>query len=223
LAALEVAGLNASYGRARILVDVAFELAHGEVAVLLGRNGAGKSTTLKAVMGLLRADSGEVRLGGRRIDGLEPFEIARLGVGYVPEDRRIFADLTVQENIEVGRRPGEWSIEKVFGLFPVLKSLRDRPAARTSGGEQQMLAIARALVGNPSVLLLDEPAEGLAPRVVAEMAQAILELKRAGLAVLLCEQNLPFAERVGDRAFLLEQGRVRRHGAVRDMRENLFS
>jgi branched-chain amino acid transport system ATP-binding protein len=227
LATLDLKRLSAGYGRARILFDIDLELRAGEVAVLLGRNGAGKTTTLKAIMGLVRPDSGEVRFAGRRIDGLQPFEIARLGLGYVPEDRRIFTDLTVAENLEVGRQPprpgvAAWTVERLFGLFPALAGMRERLAARMSGGEQQMLTIARTLMGNPQALLLDEPSEGLAPRIVEEIEKAILEMKAGGLSVLLCEQNLAFAGRVGDRAYLLEQGGVRRAGTMAEMKDNLL-
>jgi branched-chain amino acid transport system ATP-binding protein len=213
LATLEVRGLNAGYGRAQVLFDVAFEARAGEVTVLAGRNGAGKSTTLKAVMGLLRAASGEIRLDGRRLERLEPFEIARLGLGYVPEDRRIFTDLTVAENLEVGRRaprPGlpAWTIERVLELFPTLGGMLDRRGSRMSGGEQKMLAIARTLMGNPAAILLDEPSEGLAPVVVQQMAQAVRSLKGAGLSVLLCEQNARFAAGIADRAYRIEKGQV---------------
>jgi len=223
---LEVKRLNASYGRARILFGIDLELRGGEVAVLLGPNGAGKTTTLKSVMGLLRPDSGEVRFEGLRIDALEPFEIARRGLGYVPEDRRIFTSLTVAENLEVGRKAPPrgapaWSAEKLYALFPVLATMRGRLAAHMSGGEQQMLAIARTLMGNPKALLLDEPAEGLAPKIVEDIAKAILALKQEGLAVLLCEQNVAFARLLGDRAYLLEQGQVRRTGALAEFEDNL--
>ncbi|HEX5477702.1 MAG TPA: ABC transporter ATP-binding protein [Burkholderiales bacterium] len=222
---LELKGLQAGYGRARVLFGVHLEVNAGEVAVLLGRNGAGKSTTLKAAMGLLAGARGERRFEGRRIDGLEPFEIARLGLGYVPEDRRIFTDLTVGENLEAGRRPAPagrapWTTERIFKLFPALSGMERRSAAHLSGGEQQMLTLARTLMGNPKALLLDEPSEGLAPRVVDQMVKAILELKRTGLAVLLCEQNTRFARRVGDRAYWLEQGRVRRSGDLPGMQDN---
>jgi branched-chain amino acid transport system ATP-binding protein len=198
---------------------VGLRLEAGEVAVLLGRNGAGKSSTLKAIIGLLRPLSGEVRLACRRIDGLPPYEIARLGLGYVPEDRRIFTGLTVAENLEVGRQPPRsgtphWTAEKLYGLFPNLAGMQHRVASGMSGGEQQMLSIARTLVGNPRVILLDEPSEGLAPLIVEQMAGAILELRRAGVTVLLCEQNLAFARRVADRAFILEKGEVRYSGAM---------
>jgi branched-chain amino acid transport system ATP-binding protein len=223
---LEVKRLNASYGRARVLFGIDLELRGGEVAVLLGPNGAGKTTILKSVMGLLRPDSGEVRFEGFRIDALEPFEIARLGLGYVPEDRRIFSALTVAENLEVGRKAPPrgapaWSAEKLYALFPVLATMRGRLAAHMSGGEQQMLAIARTLMGNPKALLLDEPAEGLAPKIVEAIAKAILALKQEGLAVLLCEQNVAFARLLGDRAYLLEQGQLRRTGALAEFEDNL--
>jgi branched-chain amino acid transport system ATP-binding protein len=225
LAALEVRDVCAGYGRARVLFDVSFELDVGEVLVLLGRNGAGKSTTLKAVMGIVPVDSGELRLQGRPLAGREPFEIARLGIGYVPEDRRIFAGLSVAENLAAGRKEAagsapRWDLARVFSLFPALERRKDHPGGLLSGGEQQMLSVGRTLMGNPSVLLLDEPSEGLAPLVVQAMADAVLELKRAGLAVLLSEQDFRFAERVGDRACLLAQGRIRASGSVREMREN---
>lgn len=210
---LELRRLNAGYGRAQVLFDLELELHAGEVAVLAGRNGAGKSTTLKAIMGLLAPGSGEVLFQGRRIDGLEPFEVARLGLGYVPEDRRIFTDLTVAENLEVGRRPSRpglppWTMERVFALFPNLAGMRERPGSRMSGGEQKMLAIARTLMGNPAAILLDEPSEGLAPVIVRQMAEAVRNLKGAGLGVLLCEQNPRFAGDVADRVYRIEKGRV---------------
>ena len=205
---LEIQALSAGYGPARVVHDVSFEARAGEVVALLGRNGAGKSTTLKAVMGLVER-TGEVRFDGRRVDGLEPYEIARLGVGYVPEDRRIFTELTVAENLEVGRRAsGSWNDEALFGLFPVLGAMRERRGDRMSGGEQQMLAIARTLAGNPKAILLDEPSEGLAPLVVNTVVKAIQEMKRAGVTVVLAEQSLRFAERVADRVYRLEKGRL---------------
>ena len=210
---LEVRHLRAGYDRAQVLFDLELELRTGEVVVLAGRNGAGKSTTLKAIMGLVAPTSGEVRFQGRRIDRLEPFEIARLGLGYVPEERRIFADLSVAENLEVGRRsprPGvpAWTMERVFALFPNLAGMRERPGSRMSGGEQKMLAIARTLMGNPTAILLDEPSEGLAPVVVRQMAVALRSLKASGLSVLLCEQNPRFAGELADRAYRIEKGKV---------------
>jgi len=213
LALLEVRGLTAGYGRARVLFDVALELGAGEVVMLAGRNGAGKSTTLKAIMGLIER-AGEIRFNGQRVERLEPFEIARLGLGYVPEDRRIFTELTVAENLEVGRRAQRpslpaWDEARLFALFPNLAAMRDRPGNRISGGEQKMLAIARTLMGNPLAVLLDEPSEGLAPIVVKQMAAAIGEMKRAGLSVLLCEENAQFAQSLVDRSYRIEKGQVR--------------
>ena len=210
---LEVRKLSAGYGRARVLFDVDLDVAAGEVVALLGRNGAGKSTTLKAIMGLLPS-SGEIRFQGTALNGREPYEIARLGLGYVPEDRRIFTDLTVAENLEVGRQPPRpeapvWDDEKLFRLFPALAPMRERRGSRMSGGEQQMLCIARTLAGNPRAILLDEPSEGLAPVVVEQVARAIGGLKQAGVAVLLAEQSRHFTERVADRTYLLETGIIR--------------
>jgi len=211
LAKLEVRGLSAGYGGARVLFDVGFHAGDGEVVALLGRNGAGKSTTLKAIMGLVRPLSGQVVFDGKDLKDLEPYEIARLGLGYVPEDRRIFTDLTVAENLEVGRQPPRgatppWTHERLFALFPALGALRERPGGRMSGGEQQMLCIARTLAGNPSAILLDEPSEGLAPLVVEQVGKVILEVKRAGVTVVLAEQSRQFARRVADRSYLLEKG-----------------
>jgi branched-chain amino acid transport system ATP-binding protein len=209
LATIEVSGLNAGYGRAQVLFDVALAAGAGEVVALLGRNGAGKSTTLKAIMGLLRPWSGRITFQGKPIVFLEPYEIARLGLGYVPEDRRIFTDLTVAENLAVGRRPGYWTDERLFALFPVLGTMQSRRGDRMSGGEQQMLCIARTLAGNPSAILLDEPSEGLAPVIVDQVAAAIMEMKRAGVTVLLAEQSERFAARVADRSYTLEKGVIR--------------
>jgi len=216
---LEVERLHAHYGRAHILDDVTLAVGRGEVVALMGRNGAGKSTTLKCVMGLLRPTNGRIAFEGHEITGLAPHAICRLGLGYVPEDRRVFPDLTVRENLEVGRRPPReaapsWTPERLFALFPNLAELQDRPAGRTSGGEQQMLTIARTLMGNPRAILLDEPSEGLAPVVVEQMARTVRELKREGLGVLLSEQNLPFARAVADRAVIIEQGQIRYRGTM---------
>ena len=217
-AMLEVEGLRAGYGPAEILFGVSLRLARGEVAALMGRNGAGKSTTLKAIMGLVPPRAGLVRFAGRDIAGLAAFRIARLGLGYVPEDRRIFTDLTVAENLEVGRRPAEgrepWTPERLFEVFPNLASMRHRRAAAMSGGEQQMLAIARTLMGNPAAVLLDEPSEGLAPVILELMADAVLRMKRAGIAVLLSEQNFDFAAAVADRAYVIERGEIRYDGSM---------
>ncbi|HZM36127.1 MAG TPA: ABC transporter ATP-binding protein [Burkholderiales bacterium] len=210
---LELARVSAGYGQAQALFEVSLALQRGEVGVLAGRNGAGKSTMLKAIMGLVRPFAGEVRFDGRRIEALEPFEIARLGLGYVPEERRIFAGLTVDENLAVGRRPPRsglppWTAERLFELFPNLAGMRSRPGSRMSGGEQKMLAIARTLMGNPTAILLDEPSEGIAPVIVRQMADAVRRLKSAGMSVLLCEQNRRFADQVADRAWRIEKGRV---------------
>jgi len=219
MALLDVEGLHAHYGQAHVLQGVDLRIEAGSVLALMGRTGAGKSTTLKAIMGLVPPSGGAVRFSGGALHGLGPHEIARRGLGYVPEDRRIFTELTVMENLEVGRRaarPGipAWTPERLFELFPNLASMRDRPGGRMSGGEQQMLTIARTLMGNPSLVLLDEPSEGLAPVIVEQMARAILSLKREGLTVLLCEQNLHFATLVSDRAAIIEKGAVRYEGSM---------
>ena len=215
---LEVEGLRAGYGPAEILFGISLKLARGEVAALMGRNGAGKSTTLKAIMGLLPPRAGQVRFAGQEIAGLPAFRIARLGLGYVPEDRRIFTDLTVAENLEVGRRAARghaaWTPERLFEIFPNLAAMRGRRAAAMSGGEQQMLAIARTLMGNPEAVLLDEPSEGLAPVILELMADAVLSMKREGFAVLLSEQNFDFAAAVADRAYVIERGEIRYDGSM---------
>lgn len=221
-AVLEVEGLEAFYGRAQILFGLSLRVARGEVVALVGRNGAGKSTTLKAVMGLLPGSRGRLRFGGEEILGAPPYRIARLGLGYVPEERRIFTDLTVRENLEVGRQPPReglpaWTPERLFELFPNLAEMRDRPGGRMSGGEQQMLTIARTLMGNPAAVLLDEPSEGLAPVIVEQMGRTVAELKREGLTVLLSEQNLHFAGALADRAYVIESGHLRFEGPMRDL------
>ncbi len=222
---LEVLGLHAFYGQAHILFEVALQVRPGEVVVLLGRNGAGKSTTLKSIAGLVRPQAGSVRFMGRAIERLQPFQIARLGLGYVPEERRIFTDLTVLENLEVGRQPPRpglvpWDFRRVGELFPNLAEMPERAGGRMSGGEQQMLTIARTLMGNPSCILLDEPSEGVAPVIVDQMAAAVKALKRQGVAVLLSEQNLHFALEVGDRAYIIEKGRIRFEGTVDELKAN---
>ena len=219
---LAVRGLHAYYGRAHILHGVSLEARAGEVVALLGRNGAGKSTTLKTIMGLVPAASGEVSFYDTRIERLAPHRIARLGLGYVPEERRIFTDLSVMENLTVGRQaPREgtpsWSEDKLFALFPNLARMRERPGGRMSGGEQQMLTIARTLMGNPRCVLLDEPSEGLAPIIVEQMASSIRTLKGEGLSVVLCEQNLHFALGVADRAYIIEKGQIRFGGSMAEL------
>lgn len=219
---LEVTGLTAFYGWARILFDLSLSVGRGEVVVLLGRNGAGKSTTLKSIVGLVRPSAGSVAFQGTGIAGMPPHRIVRMGLGYVPEERRIFTDLTVAENLEVGRqRPRadtpEWPVEKLFALFPNLAEMQGRPAGQISGGEQQMLTVARTLMGNPSLILLDEPSEGLAPVIVDQMAATIRALKNRGLSILLSEQNLRFARMVSDRAYIIEKGRIRWQGSMDDL------
>lgn len=226
---LQVQGLNAWYGAAQILFDVSLQVGRGEVVALMGRNGAGKSTTLKALMGMV-ARRGSVQFLGQDIARREPHEIARLGLGYVPEERRIFTDLSVMDNLEVGRqRPRrwpdgtaapEWTPEKLFALFPNLGEMPQRPGGRMSGGEQQMLTVARTLMGQPLLVLLDEPSEGVAPLIVQQMARTIRALKAQGVSVLLSEQNLPFAEAVADRAYLIEQGEVVHEGSMADVVAN---
>ncbi|KAA0591700.1 branched-chain amino acid transport system ATP-binding protein [Azospirillum lipoferum] len=221
-ALLTVDGLQAWYGRAHILDGIALTVGHGEVVALMGRNGAGKTTTLKAIMGLVERRATTLRFDRRELSALPAHRIARLGVGYVPEDRRIFADLTVEENLEVGRqppRPGapSWTPEKLFALFPNLAEMRGRRGTRMSGGEQQMLTLARTLMGNPSLLLLDEPSEGLAPLIVRQMADAVRRLKAEGLSVLLSEQSLSFASAVADRACVIETGRLRWTGTMTEL------
>jgi branched-chain amino acid transport system ATP-binding protein len=219
---LSVEGLNSFYGPAHILFDVALDVAPGEVVALLGRNGAGKSTTFRSIAGLVPARRGQVRFADRDISRLAPYQIARLGLGYVPEDRRIFTELTVEENLEVGRqkpRPGAptWDPERLYALFPNLAEMRRRAGGRMSGGEQQMLTIARTLMGNPSMVLLDEPSEGLAPKIVEQMAAAIIAMKREGLAMVISEQNLHFARLISDRAYIIEKGRVRFSGTIAEI------
>jgi branched-chain amino acid transport system ATP-binding protein len=222
---LVVEGLQSYYGRAHILQGVSLRVARAEIVVLIGRNGAGKSTTMKSLIGLVRPAGGRVAFQGTDIAGAPTHRIARLGLGYVPEERRIFTDLTVMENLEVGRQPARagrpaWTPDRLFALFPNLGRMRDRPGGRMSGGEQQMLTIARTLMGNPDLVLLDEPSEGLAPLIVEQMAHAILALKQEGVAVLLAEQNLHFAARVADGAVVLESGRVVWSGSMAALEAN---
>jgi branched-chain amino acid transport system ATP-binding protein len=216
---LEVDRLDAWYGQAQILYGVSLAVGAGECVALVGRNGAGKSTTMKAIMGLMARRRGRIAFRGRDISALPPFRIGRLGLGWVPEDRRIFTDLTVRENLAVARQPARegaptWDEKQLFALFPNLETMPDRPGGRMSGGEQQMLTVARTLMGNPYLVLLDEPSEGVAPLIVEEMARMIVALKAAGVAILLSEQNLHFARLVADRAVVLEKGEVKFDGAM---------
>jgi branched-chain amino acid transport system ATP-binding protein len=224
---LEAKGLNAWYGAAHILFDVDLQVNRGEVVALMGRNGAGKSTTLKTLMGLLAKRKGTIHFLGNDVSKADPHDVARAGLGYVPEDRRVFADLTVMENLEVGKQPPRtwadgsaapvWTPEKLFKLFPNLGEMPDRPGGRMSGGEQQMLTVARTLMGNPYLVLLDEPSEGVAPVIVEQMAQMILELKAQGVSILLSEQNMHFAELVSDRAYVLEKGQIRHQASMAEL------
>ena len=230
-AMLAVESLSVWYGAARILYDLSFEVGRGEIVALMGRNGAGKSTTLKSIMGLTAKRQGTVRFEDRDISGLKPFEVARRGLGYTPEDRRIFADLTVMENLDIGRQPARrfadgapapsWTPEKLFDMFPNLAEMPDRLGDRMSGGEQQMLTVARTLMGNPLLMLLDEPSEGVAPLIVERMATTIVELKKEGLSILLSEQNIHFARLVSDRIYLLEKGQIRWQGSMAQLDTNL--
>ena len=227
---LQARGLDAWYGAAQILYGVDLEVRRGEVVALMGRNGAGKSTTLKALIGMLPKRRGNIRFLGKDISHTEPYHAARLGLGFVPEDRRIFTDLTVMENLEVGRQAQRrwpdgsaapvWTPERLFKLFPNLGEMPQRPGGRMSGGEQQMLTVARSLMGNPYLVLLDEPSEGVAPLIVEQMAQMIQDLKAQGVSILLSEQNMHFAELVSDRAYVLEKGQIRYQSSMTELAAN---
>ena len=227
---LSAKALCAWYGAAQILYDVDLEVHRGEVVAFMGRNGAGKSTTLKALIGMLPKRRGAVRFLGHDISKRDSHVAARLGLGFVPEDRRVFTDLTVMENLEVGKQPARqwtdgtaapvWTPEKLFRLFPNLGEMPNRPGGRMSGGEQQMLTVARTLMGNPYLVLLDEPSEGVAPVIVEQMAHMILELKAQGVSILLSEQNMHFAELVSDRAYVLEKGQIRYQASMAELAAN---
>ncbi len=216
--------VHTAYGLSRVLFGISLEIAAGECVSLLGRNGVGKTTTIRSVMGLTPPSSGRVMWQGRDITGWAPHQVARAGIGFVPEDRRIFAELSVWENLEVGvraaRRPGRWTIAAVGELFPVLRERRDQQGGFLSGGEQQMLTIARTLTGNPELLLLDEPSEGLAPLVVDTLRDKIGELKAQGLTILLAEQRVDFALALADRVYVLEKGMIRYSGAATELRQD---
>ena len=219
---IEVNGINSFYGKAQILNDLSFSIGKGEVVSLLGRNGAGKTTTLKSIMQLVRPKTGSITFQGTDIVGFAPHKVAKMGLGYVPEDRRIFSDLTILENLEVGKQPPragvpEWTLETLFTLFPNLEERKGNRGKALSGGEQQMLTIARTLMGNPVCLLLDEPSEGIAPVIVEQMAATILEIKKQGITVVLSEQNLHFARLVADRAIIIESGRKRFDGTFGEL------
>jgi len=220
MALLELSHLDTYYDDSHILFDLSLTIEAGEVVCLLGRNGAGKTTTVRSIVGLTPPRAGRILLRGRDVAGLPPFRIARLGIGFVPEDRRVFPNLTVHENLEVARRTwgndgaGAWTEERVFDLFPILRERRRQPGGTLSGGEQQMLTIARTLMGNPEILLLDEPSEGLAPLVVETLREQLGRLKASGLTMVLAEQNVRFVSDLGDRVYILEKGMVRYQGAM---------
>ena len=219
---LQVSGLESWYGKAQILSGVSLHAEIGEAVVVLGRNGAGKSTLFRSLLRLMPKVESRVSFNGRDISALPTYEIVRLGLGYVPEDRRIFTELTVEENLAAGLQPPRagvplWTPDALYALFPNLAHARKRLAGRLSGGEQQMLTIARTLMGNPSLVLLDEPSEGLAPKIVEDMAAAILAMKRQGLGILLAEQNLHFARAIADRAYIIEKGAIRFEGTLAEL------
>jgi branched-chain amino acid transport system ATP-binding protein len=222
---LEVKNLHTYYGTSHILFDVSLEVHEGESVCLLGRNGAGKTTTLKTIMGLAQGRGGTIRFDGETLLGRQPYQIAQLGVGFVPDDRLIFPDLTVRENLEIAIKRGRgdaprWTVDRVYELFPVLTLLDRRLGGYLSGGEQQMLTIGRTLMGNPSLLLLDEPVEGVAPVVVQELTRQIKNLKGMGLTILFAEQNMHFAAEVSDRAYVIEKGHIRFHGSMQELAAN---
>ena len=223
---LELSGVHTHYATSHILFDVSLEVNQGESVCLLGRNGAGKTTTLKSIMSLAQASAGSIRFNGSELVGRAPYEIARLGVGYVPDERLIFPDLTVRENLEIAVKkgaagaPADWTVERIYELFPVLAPLDARLGGYLSGGEQQMLTIGRTLMGNPSLLLLDEPVEGVAPVVVQELTRQIKHLKTMGLTILFAEQNMHFATQISDRAYVIEKGHIRYHGTMAELVAN---
>lgn len=215
---LAVDGLVAGYGASAVVHGVSLTVRAGEVVALLGRNGAGKTTTLRAVLGLVRVHRGRVQFRGADLVGRPPYEVARLGIAYVPDDRRIFPDLTVEENLLLAhhatRREGPWDLERVYGLFPALRELRGLRGTQLSGGQQKMLALGRALMTNPDLMLLDEPVEGLAPLVVRQLEDTLREIRRAGVTILLADQNLRFCRRIADRGYVLDRGTVRLEGTL---------
>ncbi len=222
---LEIQRINTYYGLSHILFDVSLEVDEGEVVVLLGRNGAGKTTTMRSVMGLTAPKEGKVVFRGQEVTGMAPFRVARLGIGFVPEDRRIFPDLSVQANLEVGRkkareRPNKWTLERVYQLFPRLKELSKRRGGTLSGGEQQMLTIGRTLMGDPDLLLLDEPSEGLAPIIVKDVGRFIDSVKQEGMTVLLSEQNVKFSLKHSDRAYIVDSGHIKYTGTIKELEKD---
>jgi len=219
-ALLDVREIHTAYGLSRVLFGVSVDVRAGECVCLLGRNGVGKSTTMRSIIGLTPPQAGRVTWKGTDITGWEPYRVSRSGIGFVPEDRRIFADLTVWENLDVARKPGSWTLDRVFDLFPKLRELSSRNGGYLSGGEQQMLTIARTLMGNPELLLLDEPSEGLAPIVVDHLREQIGRLKREGLTILLAEQNVEFSLALAERVYVLEKGSIRFSGPAERLRDD---
>ena len=218
---LDVNGIHTYYGLSHILFDVSLKVSEGEVVGLLGRNGAGKSTTIRSIMGLTPPKEGNIMFKGENITGEKPYLLFRKGIGYVPDDRRVFADLTVDDNLEiVHSRGNEWNKERVYELFPALKEIRTRRAGNLSGGEQQMLTIARALMGSPELLLLDEPTEGLAPLIVRDLEEQILKLRDAGISIFLSEQNVKSALKLINRVYIIDNGRIRFEGTVAELEAN---
>jgi len=221
---LAVRDMVTGYGLGAVIHGVSLDVEAGEVVCLLGRNGAGKSTTLRSIMGLTPPRSGKIEYMGQEITRRQPFEVARLGIGYIPDDRRIFAELTVEENLmiarRVTRRDGRWTMERVYRLFPLLTELRLRPGTGLSGGEQKMLAIGRALMGNPGLLILDEPSEGLSPLMVKTLIGAISQIQKEGVTLLIADQNVKFARRVGGRGYIMEEGHMRYSGSLDELWAN---
>jgi branched-chain amino acid transport system ATP-binding protein len=222
---LEIQEIDTYYGQSHVLQAISLSIDQGEVVSLLGRNGVGKTTTLRSIMGLTPPRRGSIKFQGGEIAGKSPFEIARLGIGYAPDDRRIFPDLTTFENLEIARRMsrkkgGYWNIDTVYDLFPVLRDLRSSKGTHLSGGEQKMLAIGRALMKNPAIILLDEPAEGLAPLIVKNLIEVIKRIREEGVTILLADQNLKFCKGVADRGYILEKGVIQYDGTMKEIWEN---
>jgi branched-chain amino acid transport system ATP-binding protein len=221
---LAVRDLVTGYGLGAVIHGVSIDVDAEEVVCLLGRNGAGKSTTLRSVMGLTPPRSGRIEFMGREITRRQPFEVARLGIGYIPDDRRIFADLTVEENLriarEVTKREGRWTLDRVYQLFPALKALRTKGGTGLSGGEQKMLAIGRALMSNPTLLILDEPSEGLSPLMVTTLVDAIRQIRKEGVTLLIADQNVKFARRIADRGYIMEKGLIQFSGRLEELWAN---
>jgi branched-chain amino acid transport system ATP-binding protein len=221
---LQVEGIHTFYGLSHILFGVSLKVDPGEIVCLLGRNGAGKTTTMKSIIGITPPRQGSIKYKGEEIVGTEPYLLTRKGIGYIPDDRRIFADLTVGENLEIGERKNKqgegWTRERIYEMFPALKNIESRKGGFLSGGEQKMLAIARALMGNPEFILLDEPFEGLAPLLVHALEGQIRKLREAGLTVLIAEQNVRSTLRLSDRGYIIDNGQIRFHGSIGELRDN---